>query len=693
MTDVVADRVKVIIEAEVEAARAKIKAYADQYDQSTAQVEKAATRGQKSIEGSAAAQARAVEKAAAATEKAAAREQRAIEDTARKLAAQRRNQALTIQYTANDVIASLSSGSNPLTVLAQQGGQVTQAFGGLSGTLKALAPIAFSATGALTAAGVALGAAVIAADRFDASNKDLLVSVSGLGARAGLTVDELKALARANADAGNVSTSSAEKMAQAYIDTGRIGAEVTGKLIAITDDYAQVTRQSGVKAADELAAAFSDRTGRAALELLDRFGALDTKTEDLIKTLIASGDVQGAQVVAVNALSGAVKGQADNVSILTKAWRGFKNVFGSAGTGFRDFFTPSTDVEDAFSGFGGGRLTSTQQTASDAKARADRIARQDRQRAGQSIIDDALKNNQRRNIQGQITQVEAALAEGTVDAKAAAKAIKKLRDDLADLDKPKHQRKATQKEQREAAARRDGRYAGSPVSDRGVQSIAVVSTDQYVGPDKVRDFKPGVDPSFKAAADAFERETATEAAAKLQSLQQEIYDSTYEGIRGGLEAGFERGLPGVLEYFGRALQRELLDDLARGLTDLIRGARPGGSNGTQGSIISAVGSAIFGRAAGGNVVGGRPYIVNEGREEVFVPPVSGQMVPLSRMGGGQTIIHQSFSLGQGNLITERVYADMRRVARAEAAQAGAKSYQQAIRDAPAAVALRQEGRG
>jgi hypothetical protein len=206
------------------------------------------------------------------------------------------------------------------------------------------------------------------------------------------------------------------------------------------------------------------------------------------------------------------------------------------------------------------------------------------------------------------------------------------------------------------------------------QDTVVDLINRLSGPALTVDSDPA---GFMAAGEA-----SREASDQLRAYQEEVRDNTYEGIRGGLEAGFRDGLPGILAYLGESVSRALLDSAAQGLTSLI----PTGAQ--------SIASAIFGRAAGGNMVGGRPYLVNEGRPEVFVPPVSGQMVPLSRMGGGGgTTVIQNFSMGTGNLVTERVYADMQRVARTEAARAGVQSYQKSMRDAPSAVAKRQGERG
>ncbi|MBO9710575.1 MAG: phage tail length tape measure family protein [Caulobacter sp.] len=703
MTDVIADRVMVILEAE-DQGKATVKAWGDQYDRSQAQVEKAAVRGQKAVEASASAQARAVERASA-------REQKALEETARKLAAQRRNQALTIQYTANDVIASLSSGANPLTILAQQGGQVTQAFGGLSGTLKALAPVAFSATGALTAAGIALGAAVLAAEKADADFADLENSVIGLGRASGVSAQGLRDIAEASASAGNVSRASAEEMAIAYANTGEIGGKIIGDLITITDDYARATGVDAKEATKALGAAFADPTKGAEL-LQKQFGLLDAKTLALIKSMQDSGDTAGAQALLFDRLSFAIDGQSEKVGGLKAWWDRLTRSISDAAAAARDYGKAQVEADQRAQAraLGGVPLPAgeTERQANRAAFRRASLARRNRlsTQAAEDIESLTPGGKRRAEYEAQIARIQRSIADGTVsNLEQANKAIAAAKKELASIsrgfassnaeDAAARKALGSKADQQKRKAIAEGRYSGSPGTDRGVQSIALVSANQY-SVNKLRDFKPGIDPTFKAAADAFDRETATEAAAKLQSLQQELYDNTYQGIRGGLQAGFEKGLPGVLEYFTRSLQTELLDGLARGLTDLVRGARPGGSgsNGGLFSSVAAIGASIFGRANGGNVVAGRAYQVNEGRPEVFVPPVSGRMVPLSRLGGGSpTIINQNYSLGQGNLVTERVYADFQRMARTEAVKAGFQSYAQAMRDAPAAVAKKQQERG
>jgi phage-related minor tail protein len=55
-----------------------------------------------------------------------------------------------------------------------------------------------------------------------------------------------------------------------------------------------------------------------------------------------------------------------------------------------------------------------------------------------------------------------------------------------------------------------------------------------------------------------------------------------------------------------------------------------------------MGPILEGRASGGPVSGGTPYIVGEQGPELFVPSNSGSIVPNGAMGG-QTVIHVNVS--------------------------------------------------
>lgn len=608
------------------------------------------------------------------------------ETAARKLSNQKRNRALTVQYTVNDIIASAGSGANPMTILAQQGGQVTQAFGGLGNTLKALAPYAFSAGGALTGMGLALGAAIIAADRFDASNKEIINSLTGLGRGAGLTIDQFKAIADANNEAGNVSRDAAEDMARSYINTGKIGGEVVGGLIAITDDYSRATGVDAKKATELLGAAFADPAKGAEL-LQQQFGFLDAKTLTLIQTMAAAGDTMGAQKLLSDRLAGALAGQADNVSFLTKIWRGLKGAISDAAAAARDF--ASTPVVAGRAGGAAGAAARAAARQGEAQASAADKARNQRGTEAQRIIDDVTGLGRRRELEGEQAKVRAALKDGTINAKAGAAALKKLKEDIDQIGAgPKAPKapKATQAETREAVARAEGRVAGPALFGNDSKYGTGLNTDT-VSVDDMKELerlfisKGGLEDYIKNGGSDFQAaggQALQKASDDLQHYQDDVYDRTYDSIASGLEAGFRDGLPGVLQFFSQELQRSLISSLAKSLTDLISQTGPGGSGGT---ILTAA-SAIFGRANGGNMVAGRAYQVNEGRPEVFVPPVSGKMVPVSRLGGGQAVTQHVTFRQTIDLKGANGDATIERIARRAAADGAAQALQAANKAAP-----------
>jgi hypothetical protein len=79
-----------------------------------------------------------------------------------------RMQSQQLLYTFNDVTASIASGISPMTILFQQSGNLTQAFGGIGNTVKALLPQLLKWGPAIAAAA---GAAAAVVGTFNVLNK------------------------------------------------------------------------------------------------------------------------------------------------------------------------------------------------------------------------------------------------------------------------------------------------------------------------------------------------------------------------------------------------------------------------------------------------------------------------------------------------------------------------------------------
>lgn len=230
-----------------------------------------------------------------------------------------RMQLLTLQYTFNDVVASLGSGISPMTILLQQGGQVTQAFGGLRGTLAAFASSLGVVGGA--AAGVAAVAAGLTAAwlQNDASTRQVATALAGVGRASGATAAELERIARTSAEAGRVSVTAARDMEVALLRTGRIGADELGRAIAIARNLGVTLGVDGKQGAEQMAAALADPV-RGADELNARLAFLDDRTRAHIRTLIEQNDRTAAQRALLDALVPALADAEQAVSAFGRAW-------------------------------------------------------------------------------------------------------------------------------------------------------------------------------------------------------------------------------------------------------------------------------------------------------------------------------------------------------------------------------------
>jgi hypothetical protein len=101
---------------------------------------------------------------------------------------------------------------------------------------------------------------------------------------------------------------------------------------------------------------------------------------------------------------------------------------------------------------------------------------------------------------------------------------------------------------------------------------------------------------------------------------------------------------GVLDVIFGAIDWlvEKIDDLRGRLTDIVDTVTSLPGFGALGPATAGVGAIVdLFRADGGPVMGSRPYIVGERGPELFVPGVSGSIVPNHALGGGM-VVHQHF---------------------------------------------------
>lgn len=223
---------------------------------------------------------------------------------------------LNLARQGADVAVTAAMGMNPAMIAIQQGPQILDALA--TSGIKARGAVMLLG-GALAATATVSAAAFLAWQNGESAALELDRAVTGLGRTSGMTAVELELLAQSSAVLGEVSVRSAREQAAAYVQTGRIGGEVIGGLIAIGKDYAAVMGLDAEQATASLAKAMAE-PDKAARELTRQIGLLDQETLAHIDTLVKHGARLAAQKILLEALTGAVDGQAERIGSIENAW-------------------------------------------------------------------------------------------------------------------------------------------------------------------------------------------------------------------------------------------------------------------------------------------------------------------------------------------------------------------------------------
>lgn len=159
-----------------------------------------------------------------------------------------RQQALSLTYTFNDVTASLASGISPMTILLQQGGQLSQAFGGLRGTVAAIGPMLLKWSVPLAGLAAVAGAVymVMKVDEKGNAAAKKINDIGDAAKKAKVSGDELQALMQALVKGGDAPAEGVANVAANAINKLRdTVAEASKAQKEIADKYSASVFQSG----------------------------------------------------------------------------------------------------------------------------------------------------------------------------------------------------------------------------------------------------------------------------------------------------------------------------------------------------------------------------------------------------------------------------------------------------------------
>lgn len=230
------------------------------------------------------------------------------------------------QFT--DIVVSLQSGQQPLTVLLQQGGQLKDMFGGIVPAAKALGGYIVGLLSPLTllAGGLAaLGVAYYQGSKEqDAFNQALIMT----GNRAGVTAGQLAQMAQSLGGSSGFTKSAAAAALAELAATGKVGAENMERFAATAMELEQrvgIPVQNTVKDLAELGKAPVE----ASIKLNQQYGYLTTATLAMIKALRDEGREADAAALAqkeyANAMSDRTKTITENLGYLERGWNAVAN--------------------------------------------------------------------------------------------------------------------------------------------------------------------------------------------------------------------------------------------------------------------------------------------------------------------------------------------------------------------------------
>jgi lambda family phage tail tape measure protein len=222
-----------------------------------------------------------------------------------------------------DIVTSLASGQQPLTVLLQQGGQLKDMFGGVGPAARALGQYAVGLVNPFTAAAAAAAALGYAYYQASAEAGEFRKALVMSGNVAGASVDQLASMAQSMRDVGMTTGKAAEIMTQ-LAATGQVAAadfQRFTQTAAAMESAFGVPVENTVKAFAELGKAPVE----ASRKLNEEHHYLTAAVYEQIKALEEEGRTLEAGQLAQRSYDEAMKARSDNIvqnlGYVESAWK------------------------------------------------------------------------------------------------------------------------------------------------------------------------------------------------------------------------------------------------------------------------------------------------------------------------------------------------------------------------------------
>lgn len=230
------------------------------------------------------------------------------------------HEAKNLTYQINDTVQSLALGMPLSQVILQQGPQVTQIYGGIGNTFKALLQVLTPARLAIGGVSAAALAGALAWNSYLRSMKAVETAAAGLGRANAGSAAEMEAAAMAGAAAAGISIKEARAMEVQFLRTGRIASENFEDLIGLSKNFAATLGLSSDQAGAALAELFAN-PAKAAETLYRQYGLIDGATAQYATRLANQNRLAEAQNVILDALPNRLAQAAEATTALGRAWQ------------------------------------------------------------------------------------------------------------------------------------------------------------------------------------------------------------------------------------------------------------------------------------------------------------------------------------------------------------------------------------
>lgn len=216
-------------------------------------------------------------------------------------------QLAQLQPQLNDIFTTLTTGMSPLTVALQQGPQITQIFGGIGATFRAIPPVALGAAAALAAVGIPLAIILSRASDLAAESRTFNVALAAMGRQGQTTAGQLNELVEKLRDVG-VARDEARSAVSTLVRTPNLAGAEIPRLASMAPDLAAAMGSSTSEAARQLAELATG--GYDAIIKLDRAlnGFLNPSQRENIRLLAEQGEKSRAYGIAIAALQERIRG-------------------------------------------------------------------------------------------------------------------------------------------------------------------------------------------------------------------------------------------------------------------------------------------------------------------------------------------------------------------------------------------------